>query len=240
MGYTTIQKVRDQGLKNEDRYPDAGIQALIDLYSKFIEDRCRQWFEPRTITALLDGNDGTVIFLPVPVISISALYMNDDFTNAVATTDYRVYSGRSFPDDRKNPKIALVGEQRFSNPYASPVLHDRGRRFLKGLQNQKLIGVFGYTEADGTTPLMIERAVTKLVMRNRDVLRPSNPKISDPGPRGFEMTDGHSVQFVNPSTLGIKPGSYGITQDIEVEQIIAMFKSPIGLAAPGSFVFEAG
>lgn len=243
MGYCTVQNVRDAGLTDVVTYPDPLVQAAIDLASQYIDRSTRQWFEVRNKTVLMDGNDSDRLFLPVPVISVSELYINNRFDAAekMAVADYVVYNGRDLPDDRKNPKLALVNQRR--SIFEVPALQFGRRIFMKGLRNQKIVGTFGYTEADGTTPLLIVRCTLKMALRFAEKLASSGTAASGLGSSGViigESTDGHFIQYATPSASGTQGATWGISKDPEVETILRQYKAPLALAVPGSSFFELG
>lgn len=232
MGYVSVSEVRPEGLEDASKYPDARIQKQIDLWSGYVDRTCRQWFEPRSITALFDGNDSDTLLLPVPIISVSALYINGDFSAPLDPTEFFVYSGRAFPDDRLNPRVKLLSQDR-------DIFRSRffGRGFVGGKQNQKVVGQFGYTEPDGSTPELIKRAVIKMVIRNIPSIKDNQSEI---GPVAFEMTDGHSVQYLTPEKFGLKSSGFAVTKDAEVDQILSMFRAPVGITVTGSSIVQVG
>jgi hypothetical protein len=88
-----------------------------------------------------------------------------------------------------------------------------------------------------TTPALIQRAVMKLVLAKVDPLATSD-EAQTPGPAAFEMTDGHSIQYLTADKFKNRALSFGITKDAEVEQIIAMFRAPAKMRAPGTMSFQ--
>lgn len=241
MGYVTVAEMRAEGVAAT--YVDATVQAAIDLASQYMDRACRQWFESRSYTAYLDGQDSDRLFLPVPIITLTELYINNRFTaqDKLLTADYVVYNGKGFPDDRRNPKVELINSRR--SIFQVPALQQGGRIFMKGKRNQKLVGTFGFTEEDGTTPLLIVRAVKKMCLRFLDVLSPTGGGSGTTTSSGViigESTDGHFIQYATPGSAGVKAASMGISRDPEVEQIIQMYRAPITLAVPGSSNWELG
>src|SRR4029077_9399364 len=90
MAYATVADALKEGVPSTFA-PDV-IQAQLDLWSKFIDDATRQWFEPRFKQFLPHGKTALVLFLPVPIISVDAVYINGDFTNIIPSTFYTVYN----------------------------------------------------------------------------------------------------------------------------------------------------
>lgn len=243
MGYVTVQNMRDEGLSDTVKYPDGQVQLAIDLASQYIDRTTRQWFESRSLTVLLDGQGSDRLFLPVPVITLAELYINlrFDASEVLPAADYVVYNGRSLPDDRYNPKVELVNMRRSLFQVGS--LSYGKRVFMKGKRNQKLVGAFGFTEADNSTPKMIQRACKKMALRFVDKLAENGTGTTGSTNSGTvigESTDGHFIQYAMPSATGVKGATFGISKDPEVEQILALYKAPIGLAVPGTPDFDLG
>lgn len=240
--YITLADVRAAGLDSATA-DDAAVNAAIPLWQQILERACRQWFEPRTITAKLDGNNTNTLHLPIPVISVSSLKINDS-TTALATSEYRVYNGRAAPnDDRANPRIALVaGGPRdiFTAPLSTGRL-----RFAFGRQNQEVVGSFGFTEPDGSVPFAIKRALTKLVIEKLTVPVYTPAGSSPPAaPTSFagvvimEQTDGHMMQYAQPKGGSTRDGLSGITDDPEILKIITMYRAPRGIASPADNTWD--
>lgn len=233
MGYVTVEEMRAEGVTTQ-MCADERLQGIIDTWSQFIDQRTRQWFDSRDLDITLDGNDTPILHLGVPIISLTELYINGSTTPADPST-YKVYSSNTIPDDRRNPKVRLLTQRRTLFDVPGIGLAGRGPMFAKG-QKQRLVGSFGFVEGEGeatTPPMLIKRAVTKMVAKNVTPLL-SGGVLSRPSVVMSESTDGHSITYGMPTSLGIKPGSVGITGDVEVEQIISMYRAPLAMAVPGS------
>jgi hypothetical protein len=85
-----------------------------------------------------------------------------------------------------------------------------------------------------STPALIQRAVLKLVLAKTAPIA-SSDEAQTPGPAGFEMTDGHSIQYLTPDKFHNKASSIGITKDPEIEHIIGMFRAPAKMRMSGSY-----
>jgi hypothetical protein len=206
-----------------------------------LERATRQWFRPIPTQFYLDGTDSDTLHLPIPIISVETLKMNND-TVALDPGRYRVYAGCLLPDDRKNPRIKLVDTFGYDRDIYTASDRTQRSRFHKGRQNQFVKGVFGYVESDGSTPAMIKRALLKLVIRNLSL-----PLVGDP-PMGLappaittgmvkeEWTDGHQIkyQLSGGEIVPRKPGLNGLVNDPEVEMIIRLYKAPTGMATPAN------
>ncbi len=162
MAYATINDVRAAGVTGDVEPDDDKITSLIALCSQFLDRATRQWFESRSVTFAVDGSDSDALHFAVPILTVTSLKLNSD-PNALDTDLYEVYNGRQMPDDRKNPRIKLVGPSTHRSIYTSPMVSGR-LIFRKGRRNQTIAGTFGYLEADDSTPLLIARAVTKMVV----------------------------------------------------------------------------
>jgi len=142
--YVTVQQLRDEGITAAIA-ADSRVLDAIRTWQEILNRACRQWFESRSLTLLVDGSDSDTLFFGIPIISIEHLKLNGA-TTALDTDLYKVYSSRSCPDDRRNPRIKLIGDE-LRGIYTAPL--GRGRlKFLLGRQNQEIKGAFGYIEDD--------------------------------------------------------------------------------------------
>lgn len=244
MPYATIQDVRDAGLSDEDLFPDASITAALLMWEQFIDRVTRQFFEPREAEVELDGTDSDTLHFSVPVISVEELYLNGS-SEPLDTTLYKVYNGRMQPtDDRKNPRLKLIYDMDVDDIYVRPVTSSR-LKFRKGRKNQRLVGTFGYTMPDDSTPLLIQRALVKLVIEkltNPIYPDPDNPiePVVPHGPLLEEETDDHRMKYAasGGSTRARSPGLIGITTDREILDILTLYRSPIAIATPAHYTYR--
>lgn len=232
--YITVQDVRDAGI-DATIASNTEIETQLNINQQFIDRATRQWFDSRALTLVLDGNTSDTLYLPVPIISVSSLAINDS-ENVLDPDRYRVYNGRDLPDDRWNPRIKLRrgSVHLFQDPFRS----DHPPLFRKGRHNQTVVGEFGFTEADGGTPELIKRCLLLLVIEKL-----ANPPFGSSAPgvaRGpvgnvlRETTDGHTVQFTFVKFGDTRAGWSGYTMNREVHIILGMYKAPIGIAAPSA------
>jgi len=235
--YCSVQDIRDEGITSA-MADDAKVLAYIEAWQAFIERACRQWFNARQVVFSVDGNDSDTLFFSVPIIQIDYLKINGN-TVELDEDLFKVYSGRDFPDSRGNPHISLVGPDYYRDIYTAPLIDGR-MKFRKGRQNQEIKGIFGYTEADGSTPKLIKRALMLLVVEKLtnpmypDPASPITPSPSGAGSVLEEWTDGHKIKY---GTRGgevseRKPGLSGITTNVEILDILKLYKGPIGIGAP--------
>lgn len=240
--YITVQDIRDLGMP--DPPTDAEILAQIQICQAFIDRATRQWFVARALQFKFDGTDSDTIHLGIPIISIEFLRINDAGSDLDPDL-FRVYSGRSYPDDRKNPRIKLVRSHRRRDIFTAPLtLGDL--KFRKGRQNQEVKGLFGYVEDNGETPGLIKEAMKRLVVEKLaspifSAPGASPPPAPPPSAGGVvveERTDGHSIRFATASLGEKRPGLSGFTQDQKVLDIIKLFKGPIGVATPAHWSYD--
>lgn len=236
MSYVSVPEMRAEGVPIT--IPDAAIQSALDMWQPIIERITRRVFEPQTLTVFLDGSGSDTLFLNLPIISITALYMNNDFVNVVPSDNYAVYNARGprgMPDDRDNPKIRLIVENQSIFTATSM------RAFARGKQNQQLQGSFGYVELDGSTPEPIKFSLKKLAIKqlkdggiNATGMWRSSGTIGPAGPIVAESVAGRSVQYANPWLRIQKTGTIRVTGDPQVDEILQMYKGPPIITAPFS------
>lgn len=236
--YISVSEVRAAGL-NSQPPDDAEIQASICLWQQVLERVTRQWFRPIEIEMYLDGTDSDALHFAIPIISIEELIINNE-DSALDTERYRVYNSITYPDDRKNPRIKLIDQWGYKRDIYSSQDRTNRSRFFKGRQNQYVKGVFGYVEADGSTPLLIKQAMLRLVIKDL-----STPLVEDPesdilppplvtGNVSEEWTDGHKIKYqISGGELKPRaPGLAGLIDDPFVQRVITLYKAPIGMATP--------
>jgi hypothetical protein len=223
---------------------DNEVLMAIYLWQSFIERACRQWFYPKELTLVVDGPESDTMHFGVPIISISEIEINmnrEGDGTTLQSGDYRVYSSIRYPHDRQNPRIKLTGSYS-DNRNIFTGGDGYGGKFIKGAQNQRIVGVFGCVEEDGGAPPLIKHALTKLVVEK--LRRPIVPdeesgSITPPLVAGLvqeEWTDGHKIKYAvsGGETRDRAPGLSGITDDPEILTIIKMYKAPIGVATPNN------
>lgn len=212
-----VQDIRDEGLTVDD-ITDARIDILSAGWQQWLETRCGMWFSSKTLDMLLDGSGGRTLFLPIPIIDLTALYINEN-TTALDSSYYTVYNRYEPFDDRKNPRIKL----KRSNStdifvgYSSSV-------FATGDLNQRLVGDFGYVESDGSAPYLIKRAITILIIATAELLGDSQIDQLKIGKAIEEVTDRHRVRY---SDLWDELQSSMATGLTEVDEALRIYKRPI-------------
>jgi hypothetical protein len=237
--YISVDDVRDEGLLVAD-YPDDKVLAYISIWQAFLERACRQWFNARSLILEVDGNESDTLFFGVPIIAVEYVKINNS-GEQLDSTLYRVYNRNGALDDRHNPKICLVGPDAYEDIFVAPVTWGR-LRFQKGRQNQEIKGIFGYVEADGSTPALIKHALLKLVIEK--LTEPLYDAVA--GSSGApilgsileEETDDHRIKYSGAPTADRRAGLSGITDDPEILDIVKLYRAPIGIAAPSHWSIQ--
>lgn len=209
--YATLEDLRNEGLPGDETNPVTDAQALILLgrASDLVEaETNNNIFYEVSGTYTFDGNNSYLLHLPIAVIEVTSLKINNESTE-LPTTDYRVYNGKAPPQDhRRNPKIEL---RRSSPP--SIYTSSRSRHFLKGY-DQTVVGKFGYVEENGDTPAIINECVIAIVMTTHrslyerfgfDTGGGGGPGPMT-GPLKREITDDHEVEWWQPDTGNTEQG----------------------------------
>ena len=243
LGYLAVEDIRNEGFA-ATAVTDAQVARGIALASATIDRVTRRWFEPRARTFRLDGNRGQELFLEVPVIALNSVTFWDE---DVDLTDLLVYNrhltqGLLNPDDRDNPRLAWTDE----------VLTERLRRDYQGLArwdrahgNVVVDGVFGYTELEpldtpgettpgsqvplsyGVTPPMIKRACMLLTVR---YMYPYGGGLGEEfRARARVVSESTADQSYSLTGAPSTDAAYGVTGDVEVDNILMAFMAPTGV-----------
>lgn len=243
--YITLTDIRNEGI-TEAIASDSAVTAAILLWQEVLDRCCRQWFLPRELTIEFDGDNSTTINLGIPCIEVEYLRINNS-SDDLDSSLYKVYGNQTegLQSRRRNPKIALV---QYITSDINRDIHlgpffDNRLAFLKGYKNQVISGAFGFVNADLSPPLAIKRALTKLVVEK--IMNPIYPgnDASTPSAPSFagivveEKTDGHSLKYGSIDYSKRKSGLIGITSDPEIQDIIKLYRGPIGIATPSHWMY---
>jgi hypothetical protein len=230
--YIDVDDLRAEGLTIVAGSADeARALERIRMWQQFIENETGLFFIPRQLTLELDGTGTNLLQLAIPIISVSALYVNDDFDNALGTAYYVAYTGRGGEDgrdDRRNPRIKLVTEETSIFAGVGPLARTNAV-FEVGEKNQRVEGSFGFVEPGGCTPAPIRYALTKLVVRSYPKLGLSAGGTTPGGPMIEEETDRHRRKWADPF-VGAKV--WTVTGDLEVDRILAKYRRPMIVKGP--------
>src|SRR5687767_2000673 len=141
MAYATLEDLRSEGFSAEEIPDDRAQQALADA-SALIDAVTGQFFEPRSLTLVLEGRGAPSLWLPVPVLRVDQLVVN----------------GEAWPGDLRD--LVVIGAPVVPGSNGPRITRLRGEFRVRA--PVAVTGLWGYTEADGTsfgrTPLAIRRA----------------------------------------------------------------------------------
>ena len=184
---------------------------------EFIDLQTRQWFEPRSKTIRVEGKNSNVMFFKVPIISISAIRLNDDTVSA-SLTDFEVFSGY---DNRRNPRIKI------RTGTGTIYTENYGRAFIRAAYTE-FDGSYGFVEEDGSTPVLIKDATLMLATNYLKAPLGSGSALTGVGPKKREKVDLHETEYFQPDD--VRGGSTGaISGDIAVDRILKMYRGPVGI-----------
>lgn len=221
--YVTLQEIRDEDI-DEDDLSDDRARFLLKGWQDWIDRRTGMWFLPKYMDFYVDGNGSRVLWLPIPVITLEELYINED-TTVLDSSYYTVYNSRDIiNDDRKNPRIKL---KRSSGSIFQGIAHNS--TFEAGDRNQRLVGYFGYTESDDSVPFLIKRAIMILVNVTKENMSDGQIDELRGGRMVEEVTDRHRMKFAN---LWDDIGAWSVTGITEVDEALKIYRKPafIGMA----------
>ncbi len=209
--YASVADLRAEGVTPAVA-SDARLEALLTEASAFIEQVTGWFFEPRALTLRLDGRDTPSIEPPVPVLRLDALLV-DDATLSLDADDLLVVGAPVAPGFDA-PRFTLR----------------RGRVFARGAGNVEAVGIWGYTEPDGTpfgrTPLAIRRVAMQLAVRMLTKVGDADGASTAAWRLIEERTRDQSYRLAAPLGLGVV-----FTGDPEIDQVVARYRRPPGLGA---------
>lgn len=225
--YTTIAEMRARGVTTT-LADDETLLTSIELNSRMIDEYTGRWFYPRETTMRLDGRGTITLHLDIPIIDVTRVavdyWADDEDPTDIALTDIEVYNrhvrlGMTKPDDRTCPKIVL----RLTSDTERRVLPGWGAGvFPKGQQNVLIEGVFGYTEPDGSVPLLIREACRRMVKKDL-VAMASGGSGGASGPVKREKTREQEIEYADPN----KSAMQGVfTGDPAIDMILVRYRRP--------------
>lgn len=248
-GYVTPADILAEGYLNPPWIP-AKVWKGIDRATTVIDSVCRQWFEPRYAQLALDGTDHDQLWLNIPVCALHTLIQDDstsvDLSDLIVANRH-LTRGQLEPDDRANPQIAYALDYppgyrgRRRRIYADSALFGAGR------QNVILKGVFGYTELGagyyaaetasgsqipvsfGGVPADIARAALLLTVTYMSSLADQQEMALQSRITQIRTRD----QYVSFSDASASDGSYGLTGNLEVDNILMRHMGPLRMGGAG-------
>lgn len=222
VGYITVAELREEGLTDAVKYPDAFLNRRIAYNSKLIDMYTGRFFEPRKMFIDIDGPGSYEIQMDIPIISVDSVTLLDrEFPVTKIFTfdleDLVIYNrhitmGLFDPDDRDDPRLGNV-------------------YFPRGRMNVRIEGTFGYTDRAGNTPEEIKRACMLMVLSDKEPLaspdRTNSLTGGIAGPLLEEDTDGHRYKIaVANREMG---ATAYFTGNPEVDQILLSHRRPFDL-----------
>ncbi len=208
--YASVDDLRAEGVPvsaaSEER-----VRALLIESSALIDRVTGWWFEPRYATLQMDGRGTPSLEPPVPPLRLDALLVGEE------------------PVSLAEGRLEVVGAP-VAPPFDAPRIAWHGRLFPKGIR-VSLVGLWGYTEPDGTplgrTPLAIRRATLLLALRGIPKLGDADGAAARSAWRLLEEKTRDQSYRLQP----LAAPSLALTVDPEVDQILARYRRPAGLGA---------
>ncbi len=238
-----LSDLRDEGIPatGPGSISDARMLATIALASNFVETFTGRKFGARYETHRLSGNGVRLLTLDEVIIATESVDIDTTpYSQADLIVDpslFRVFnrhlSGMVMPDDRESPRIEFVHSDDLLGVgiYRTISVNLRTLIWPDGVHNVTIVGVWGYTDADGSPwgeiPALI-RYVTKLIVLREMVLFSDVDCREDWRLRWRvteERTRDQSLSLAQPRSWG------GITGDPEIDVILARFRRPPLLGA---------
>ena len=220
--YISIQDLRNEGLPTT--VTDSRALTLIQRAEVEVENFTRNFFREVSGTFIFDGNNTHLLHLPLPIIEVTSLTVNEMDTE-LDTDYYRVFNGRQRPnDDRKNPKIVL---KKVDNSTSIFVFGDVDK-FLKGL-DQTVVGSFGFLEPNDSVPIPVKEAVMGLALLGADstIYERLLGLDNTTGPKISEKTDNHEIQWAD---LSKKQGR--VSMPLWIQNKLAPYIAPRKMGTP--------
>lgn len=236
--YCLVSDLRSEGVTTTDA-DDARCQMMISMASRYIERITRRFFNPRSLTVDQNGNGSGTHFYDQPVIAIDSINITIEgisFSgqpidlNDVAIYNRHITQNLLSPDDRDNPRVQFKrADPEFARLHAL-----LGRRiFYEGKLNIRTIGVFGYTDFDGSqlgkTPDLIKWACIQLAFRNLIKLSSVDDRFERLNYNNIKRmrTRDQEIEYNgrNINGSGLSQGPF--SGDNEIDQILMMYiKAP--------------
>lgn len=212
-------------LFHSDSVPRYRGEGFIQEAMGLIDEVTGQFFNARSATVTLEGNNTPTLWLPVPIISITQLLINSTSLELQEGEDYDfvAFKGRERPqDDRRNPRIKLnVGRGRDSI-FTGAITN---RVFIKETLTH-ITGTFGFLEPDGSTPALIKKATAILALGSANVPIATSAG-GTTGPLKRTKVDLHEQEFFENKVTTSKSS---ITGDAQVDYILAKYRAPIRIS----------
>lgn len=239
LGYVDTARAQQLGLAIPTGGTVSDLHYAIDYASRMVETLTGRFFEPRYERLLLTSHGERSLILGHAIIGIeeigvTGLAATDTQIRTVVDLDLievfnRHLRGTLNPDDRDAPRVT------YGLQYDPTVLAQVTLRFDRGVLNVDVLGMFGYTDPDGTpvgqTPQLLGRVV--LALARRHVLE--DPLSEDVGSAAGRVrsvrTRDQATTFMTPRDMGMS-ASLG-SGDPELDTILAQYVRPPHAAVIG-------
>lgn len=231
-GYVTLADVRNEGYA-ETLVTDAAISRAAWMATTLIDRVTGQWFEPRRRTFRLDSKGGVDLFLNVPIIAVESISLAGISLARTRDTlliyNRHLTEGLISPDDRNNPRISFAtGIGKWSPAAPQSVLVD-GYFGHTELGPDDAVGESGTVEqyplSMGRTPALIKRAA--LLLTARLMWGMATGRGDEFLARTRVVSESTRDQSYSLQPLSAADAEFGITGDVEVDSILAMFAAPL-------------
>lgn len=243
--YASIAEMRDDGI-TEEAVSDTRLLRLLQLASRRVEQFTGRHFDPRSLTLFFDGSGGRSQLLDQPIIAIETVALDASAfeggelliePDLFLVFNRHLSQGLLHPDDRNNPKIEFVhGRDLFSRGRLDIIegLTLTRLAFPVGPQNVRISGVFGYTDADGSTlgdtPVLLQHATKLLVLRDLPGITDCDGR-EDAQRRWRLLSEKTSEQSYRLADLSGREGSSHVavgsfTGDPEIDTLLVQYMRP--------------
>lgn len=218
MGFRSIKTLDELGM-----YRALAMQQ-IDLWTG-------QWFNKRTFDdtnpVKFEGSNTPLLHFPVPIILIDKMVLNGE--SEFPEEAYKIFNSRTLPDDRRNPKILLVG--------GGSTIFQGGRttRFFYAGYLTTFEGSWGFLEEDGSTPAAIKWATGRWIAKQ---LAGDLDPLSGSQTIKREKTDLHEIEYTNAEVSASDQVQTNMSGDKEIDRILQMYKAPLTIGGTVPTVFK--
>jgi hypothetical protein len=235
-GYALVSDFRAEEYEPE-MVSDVRLLRLISEQSADFDTLTQRFFEPRFIDVSVDGTDARSLLVGHPIIALDGVAILDDPiaidpTSREIVIYNRHLAGMTDPDDRDAPRVEIPETYGLIDPWGGVYAYSYPwpplrMGFPKSSQNIHVQGLFGYTDADGSTigqtPAGVKRAVMLMVKRNMPRLACDN-ELFDARMSGRAMMLRTRDQSVSYASAGLGEGEF--TGDLDLDRAIGRYRRP--------------
>ena len=227
--YALPSDMRAEGVPSD--YSEARLQRALASAAETIDKVTNRFFEPRPLDLTLDGTGGPALRFGFPVIAVASVAYVGDYSAEVPLARVIAYNrwlteGMALPDDRDDPRIALMPDGYDLPRYRALPRH---MPWLAGRRNVRVAGLFGYTDPDGSptgkTPEAIREACKAIALRDLPGMYSGADERDAERSRGRVLSETTRDQS---RTRGADPrlAAAGWTGDPDVDAVLARYAAP--------------